>query len=99
MPADRLRDLLTHRSRGKHRKTVRWPDQMADDDEDASFRIGRPRQLEIVHLVPGLGPGPHEESENGQAGHCTSFAEAVRAEHSAEQRFVQRMHQGGGHTL
>jgi hypothetical protein len=99
VPTDRLRDLLTNCTRGKHRKTVRWPDQMADDDEDASFRIGRPRQLEIVHLVSGLGPGPPEESENGQAGHCTSFAEAVRAEHCAEQKFVHRVHEVGGHTL
>ena len=72
------------------RKTVRWPDQVADDDEDAAFSIGKPRQLEIVHLVSGLGPGPSDDSDSGGSGAAvhSTFAAAVRAEHSSEKKQV-----------
>lgn len=83
--AGRLRALLERRRGNKPRKTVRWPDQVADDDEDTGFRVGRPRQLEIVHLLPDLGPS----SPCGVLRKPPqSFAAAVRAEHSAEQRLL-----------
>lgn len=66
---------------------------MDEGDEDGvdAFRIGRPRQLEIVHWVEGLGPGGSMRAENVEpppaaipgAG-SASFAEAVRAEHRDE---------------
>jgi hypothetical protein len=90
--------MLSTRTRSKARKSVRWPDQVAEDDEDAAFRIGRPRQLEIVHLVSGLGPGPSDDSDSGGSGSAvhshSTFAAAVRAEHSSEKQQMLLNHSG-----
>lgn len=69
---------------------MRWPDQLPDDaDDDATFRLGRPRQLETVHLLEGLGPGPPDEHDALTSDHM-SFAAAVRAEHNSEKAHVLR---------
>jgi hypothetical protein len=83
--------MLSSRAPGpRQRKTVRWPDQVTEDDENAAFRIGRPRQLEIVHLIPNLGPeSPTVSNDSDAAGHL-SFAAAVRAEHTGEKHAMLR---------
>jgi hypothetical protein len=66
----------------KVRKSVRWPDQLGED-EDGAFRIGKPQQLETVHIIPGLGdPQPMDTS----GGSFASFADAVRREHQFEKQ-------------
>ena len=87
----RLQEMLSSRYGTRQRKSVRWPDQVPDDDEDAAFRIGRPRQLEIVHLIPDLGPdSPVSSSADGTPASHMSFAAAVRAEHSGEKHAMLR---------
>jgi hypothetical protein len=66
----------------KVKKSVRWPDQLGEE-EDGAFRIGKPQQLETVHIIPGLGdPQPMDTS----GGSFASFADAVRREHQFEKQ-------------
>lgn len=96
----RLAELLQGRTRGP-KKSVRWPDQMDEGDDDGvdAFRIGRPRQLEIVHWVEGLGPPPGSMRAGAadsapsmatavQPQPGGSFADAVRAEHRVERSLL-----------
>lgn len=82
-----LADSRIHQLLGsKHdkvKKSVRWPDQLGDE-EDGVFRIGKPQQLETVHIIPGLGPAEAQPMETG--GGYVSFADAVRAEHQYEKQ-------------
>jgi hypothetical protein len=90
---ERLKEILESRKGARMRKSVRWPDQVGDEEEEA-FRVGRPRQLEVVHLIPGLGPNGAAETGEHPASEV-SFADAVRAEHSSEQRLMKRIHDTG----
>lgn len=72
----------------KVKKSVRWPDLMGV--EDGAFRIGKPQQLETVHIIPGLGPcelGPGDQPMDTGGTSFSSFADAVRAEHQYEKQF------------
>ena len=82
---ERLHALLARGAAGsRRRKSVHWPDE-AHEGGDGAFRLGRPLQLETVHVLRGLGPeGGGDGAERMRAG-AVSFADAVRAEHSAEQ--------------
>eukprot|EP00892_Ulva_mutabilis_P011544 jgi/Ulvmu1/8762/UM048_0017.1 len=89
---DKLREFLAQKGKGKAKKTVRWPDQVAE--EDGSFRIGRVQQLETVHVLQGLGPpaagsaGPPDAAQRPHS--ALSFADAVRAEHRVERQLHDR---------
>lgn len=73
--------------RDRVKKSVRWPDQLGEE-EDGAFRIGKPQQLETVHVIPGLGPAEPQPMDTG-GGSSLSFADAVRAEHQYEK---QKLH-------
>lgn len=84
-------DARLHQLLGKHdkvRKSVRWPDQLGDE-EDGAFRIGRPQQLETVHIIPGLGDLGEGEPMDTSGGSSLSFSDAVRAEHQYEKQKLQ----------
>jgi hypothetical protein len=93
---ERLKEILESRRGARTRKTVRWPDQVGDEEEEV-FRVGRPRQLEVVHLIPGLGPNGVIDNGEWHSPSAVSFADAVRAEHSSEQRLMKRIHEGEHH--
>lgn len=78
----RLNQLLAGKQ-DKVKKSVRWPDQLGEEEEGA-FRIGKPQQLETVHIIPGLGPGEAQPMDTSGATTFSSFAAAVRAEHQYE---------------
>lgn len=90
---DKLREILESRGKGKAKKSVRWPDQVAEGE--GSFRIGRVQQLETVHVLEGLGPAEGKAGGTGTAGGAAalsalSFADAVRAEHRVERQLHDR---------